>query len=118
MEAQTITGHRPAGVGTNHVSGGWSGLYWWTLRTGLVWIEARAEYKLYVVHSNGRAGEIDISDVIWGPVFEPLRDPAFFAKVRLNQAGVPSWPNGADLAPEFIDQKLSALFSRALDRPR
>lgn len=38
-----------------------------------------------------------------GEVFEPLKDPAFFRRVRLNpETGTVEWPNGADLAPEFL----------------
>lgn len=37
--------------------------------------------------------------------FLPLRDPAFFAQVRLNEeTGTIEWPNGADFAPEFLAQ--------------
>jgi hypothetical protein len=38
-----------------------------------------------------------------GPVFEPLRDPAYFAKVQLDPVcGTVVWPNGAYLAPEAM----------------
>jgi hypothetical protein len=36
-------------------------------------------------------------------VFEPLRDPAYFARVELDDdLGSISWPNGADIAPETL----------------
>jgi len=36
----------------------------------------------------------------WG-VFEPLRDPIYFAQVRVDpEAGTIVWPNGLDMAPE------------------
>ena len=36
-----------------------------------------------------------------GAVFEPLRDPAYFASVKLDSfCGTVVWPNGADFAPE------------------
>jgi len=38
-----------------------------------------------------------------GVGFEPLRDPEVFAQVRVNsETGTIEWPNGADLAPEFL----------------
>jgi uncharacterized protein DUF2442 len=39
----------------------------------------------------------------WRGVFEPLRDPAYFATVQLDpELGTISWPNGADVAPETL----------------
>ena len=39
----------------------------------------------------------------WKGVFEPLRDPAYFATVKLDaEARRVVWPNGADLAPERL----------------
>jgi hypothetical protein len=39
----------------------------------------------------------------WRGVFEPLRDPRYFAKVRVDtEAATVVWPNGADLAPETL----------------
>ena len=38
-----------------------------------------------------------------GPVFEPLRAPAYFASVTLDSiCGTVVWPNGADFAPEAL----------------
>jgi Protein of unknown function (DUF2442) len=36
-----------------------------------------------------------------GTVFEPLRDPAVLAQVRV-MLGAVQWPNGADLAPDAM----------------
>ena len=34
-------------------------------------------------------------------MFEPLRDPAYFASVTVDSdAGTIAWPNGLDMAPE------------------
>lgn len=50
--------------------------------------------------------EVDLSDDLWGEVFEPLRDPDFFRQVFLNEeTGTIEWPNGADLAPSFLHEK-------------
>jgi len=53
--------------------------------------------------NDGRHGIADLSGVLDGPVFEPLRDPEFLARGVLDQeTRTLSWPNGADVAPEFL----------------
>lgn len=38
-----------------------------------------------------------------GSLLEPLSDPSYFAKVRVDaEAGTVVWPNGLDLAPEVL----------------
>lgn len=60
--------------------------------------------RLWVEFDDGRAGEVDLAPVLGGgPVFEPLRDPALFAEVVVDPLlRTLVWPNGADLAPEYI----------------
>jgi hypothetical protein len=58
--------------------------------------------RLFVEFDDGTRGEIDLSSRLFGPVFEPLRDPVAFAQVTLDDYGAPSWPSGADLAPDAI----------------
>ncbi len=48
-----------------------------------------------------------MSDRLFGPMFEPLKDPEFFAQVTVDEYGAPTWPNGADLAPDAIYRQLS-----------
>ena len=67
-------------------------------------IEAKhvRDYVVWVRFEDGMTGEIDLASELWGPVFEPLRDPNYFAKVAVAEYGTIAWPNGADLAPEFL----------------
>lgn len=51
--------------------------------------------------NDGTKRRVDLGDEIWGEVFQPLQDPAFFAQAFLEGATV-AWPNGADFAPEFL----------------
>ena len=61
------------------------------------------DYQVEVVFNNGRQGIADLSSALKGPVFEPLKNPAEFAKLALDdELETIVWPNGADLAPEYI----------------
>jgi len=62
-------------------------------------------HRLYLEFNNGDAGEIDLSSDLGGPIFKPLLDPLVFAKVQL-EGGTVTWPNGADLAPEYLANRL------------
>ncbi len=50
---------------------------------------------------DGTIGDVDFSTREWPGVFEPLVDPATFAKVQVNpESGTISWPGDLDMAPE------------------
>ncbi len=60
-------------------------------------------YTLEVTFDDGVVRRVDLTGELWGEVFEPLKDPEFFARVEVDEeAGTVVWPNDADLAPEFL----------------
>lgn len=60
-------------------------------------------YRLRLLFDGGTAGDVDLSSMEWKGVFEPLRDPAYFAKVKVDaEAASVVWPNGTDPAPETL----------------
>jgi len=60
-------------------------------------------YSLALSFNDGTSKRVNLRDWLYGPVFEPLRDPVLFAQVRIEEEGETiSWPNGADFAPEFL----------------
>ncbi len=66
-------------------------------------IEPRTGFRLYVKFNNGVAGEIDLSNELWGEMFEPLKEPSLFATARQDDViGTVVWANGADFAPEHL----------------
>ena len=61
------------------------------------------KYRVEVRFNDGRQGVADLSQALTGPVFEPLKDESLFAQLQLNEElDTICWPNGADLAPEFL----------------
>jgi hypothetical protein len=61
------------------------------------------DYRIWLQFSDGMSGEVDLATSLNGPVFEPLRDIARFREVRFDpEADTIVWPNGADLAPEYL----------------
>ena len=65
--------------------------------------EVRGTHQLWLSFSDGMSGVADVRSLLNGPVFEPLQDPIYFAKVALDPVcGTVVWPNGADFAPEAL----------------
>lgn len=72
-----------------------------------------AGYRVWLRFDDGLEGEIDLTRRFRGrvgPVFQPLKDPAYFARFRL--IDTISWPNGADLAPESLYRRLKLANTR------
>jgi len=58
---------------------------------------------LWVRFLDGSACTVDLSQELWGPMFEPLANPEVFNQVGVDpELETVVWPNGADLAPEFL----------------
>jgi hypothetical protein len=76
-------------------------------------VEVVGDYRLRLVFDDGTTGEVDFTDREWNGVFEPLRDPHYFARVTVEpEAGTITWPNGADMAPEPLYAAACAAQSR------
>lgn len=55
---------------------------------------------------DGTMGEIDLESELTGPIFEPLRNLELFRQFRVHpEFNTLVWPNGADLAPEFLYER-------------
>ena len=71
-------------------------------------IEYRDGYVYRVTFDDGESGDVDFSECLsLGPVFAPLRDQSYFRKARI-EGGTIAWPNGADIAPETLYEKVEA----------
>lgn len=65
-------------------------------------VEVVEGFRLRLTLSDGSVLERDVSSLMTGPVFEPLKhDPKIFRRVRV-EGGTVVWPNGADLCPDVL----------------
>lgn len=69
----------------------------------VVSVKVHAPFSVLLEFDDGVSKQVDLRQLLKGPVFEPLQDPAEFAKVRVDhEAGTIVWPNQADIAPETL----------------
>ncbi|MCX7110340.1 MAG: DUF2442 domain-containing protein [Candidatus Methylumidiphilus sp.] len=60
-------------------------------------------FEVEVVFNDGKSGIADLTPALYGPIFEPLKHNDMFAKLHVDrELETIVWPNGADLAPEYI----------------
>ncbi|MBK5939352.1 DUF2442 domain-containing protein [Halochromatium roseum] len=61
------------------------------------------DYTVELFFNDGRQGVADLRPALSGPAFEPLLDVEVFSQLRVDtELDTIVWPNGADLAPEFL----------------
>jgi hypothetical protein len=60
-------------------------------------------HSLELGFDNSVRKRVNLRRELYGPIFEPLRDPAYFARAYLDpDSRTVTWPNGADFAPDFL----------------
>ena len=67
-------------------------------------------YRVFVRFDDGRLGEVDLAPLLapFDGVFAPLRDKSYFDQVKVSaDIGTIVWPNGADLCPDVLRNKLT-----------
>jgi len=66
-------------------------------------VDALKAYRLRLRFDDGNERVVDLTDVLWGPMAEPLRDPDYFRRVRMDpELRTIVWPNGFDLDPDVL----------------
>ncbi|MHB1034634.1 MAG: DUF2442 domain-containing protein [Pirellulales bacterium] len=65
------------------------------------------DYVIWLRFNDSAEGTVDLQDELSGEVFEPLKDLRNFRRFRVDaELGTIIWENGADLAPEFLHEKM------------
>lgn len=77
------------------------------MSTKVVRLENLGGHRLHIAFSDGSAGLHDFSAMVQesGAAIAPLRDEALFGRVFL-EFGAPTWPNGFDIAPEWLRREM------------
>jgi hypothetical protein len=75
----------------------------------VVSVKSAGGFRLRVGFSDGSIGEHDFSSTVArsGEMVLPLKDPAFFARVFI-ELGALAWPNGFDLDPIALHDRMLA----------
>ena len=70
-------------------------------------IENLGGFRLRVIFNDGSRGVHNFASLLseQGPMLEPLRDESYFARIFL-EFGAPTWPNGFDIAPEWLHREM------------
>ncbi len=70
-------------------------------------IEWLSDFQLRFAFNDETAGDYDFAGLVaeQGPMVEPLKDPVYFKRVFLED-GAPTWPNGFDLSPSWLQQEI------------
>jgi hypothetical protein len=68
------------------------------------------DYVIWLRFNDGAIGEVDLEDELYGEVFEPLKEIEKFKSFRVDpELETIVWDNGADMAPEFLYNKMKVL---------
>ena len=64
------------------------------------------DYVIHIRFADGTEGDVDLIQDIYGEIFEPLKDLAAFKRFTIHREfHTLCWPNGADIAPEYLYEK-------------
>ena len=78
------------------------------------------DYLIEVTFNDGKKGIADLSQSLQGTVFDSLKNKKNFSQFKVDhELDTIVWPNGADLAPEYLyfqafknDQELQSQFKK------
>lgn len=60
-------------------------------------------HRLLLTFEDGGERLVNLEPHLDGPIFDPLRDPAYFSQFQVSEdLDTVVWPNGADFSPDFL----------------
>lgn len=77
-------------------------------RRCLVWVAGFCGVEAYEHYRRSRFSncvvkDVDLSGELYGEVFEPLKSLEYFKQFRVDEeTRTVTWPNGVDIAPEYL----------------
>ena len=79
-------------------------------------------HKITVRFEDGSCRLVDLAPHLDGPVFEPLKDVAYFKRFTVNHdIDTVVWPNDADFSPDFLyeigEEVTEAALAADADKP-
>src|SRR5208337_1305973 len=77
-----------------------------TFLPSVIRAEYRGEFRIRLTFNDLSERTVDFRPWIEGPVFEALKDTAYFRQFFVD-GGAVAWPNGADIAPETLYEAAS-----------
>lgn len=64
-------------------------------------------YRIWVRFRDGQSGIVDLDAELVGPIFEPVRESDVFQAFQIHpDFHTLVWPNGADIAPELLHERV------------
>jgi hypothetical protein len=88
-----------------------------TFLPSVVRAEYRGGFRIHLTFNDLSERTLDFRRWLQGPVFEALKDPAYFRKFLID-GGTVAWPNGADIAPEALYEAAALERKGGMRRPR
>ncbi|PJA27559.1 MAG: DUF2442 domain-containing protein [candidate division Zixibacteria bacterium CG_4_9_14_3_um_filter_46_8] len=73
----------------------------------IVAVKMLRRYQLWIRFSDGKEGEVDLSDLAGRGVFKAWEAPAIFEAVRIDESGSLVWPNDIDLCSDSLYLRLT-----------
>lgn len=66
-------------------------------------VEVVGPCSLALTFDNDIHRRVNLRQELYGEIFQPLRDPTYFAQAYLDpDSRTVTWPNGADFAPDYL----------------